>query len=704
MQDDPSQSLASSHGERRNPTNWVGLSVLVLLTLAYVAVAFDVFGVSQQQQHQQQEPDPTPLLLWLVILSPSLPALFDAARALLGWVRRWQVEKNSGSVHPLRVSVVFVGACLLTTLAAWYLTTRSDLFVGHDLIHLAPLFSLMATLGYVVIRLWQGDRPRGLAIGVVWILLFYLLIGLTSEKTAGAANDVASSDYCPISECETAPTDFPFRDSHIGAYPKAPFLGRSAMPESRSNQNNSCTIVLSMSGGGTNSASFAWGALSELNDSFTRNGRSIIREIDYIVTASGGGLAALALMEILREADLREDVLDQEGAQFYLRSTRFFSTLSLAYLPSTELAFLWNVLDGRASSRVRRNMDKAFVGLGDSKCTGAYSGPLRKVPKKSNEEFATYATCAMTSQLLFKDVFPNNPSDTKLPAFIPTVTAFETGHVVPILPQWMEKLGVKEIVFSLPHAASRKDVRRVDTKRMDYLDAVVLSMSFPGIGPVLGITGQLERPDSKPISRGIALADGGQSDNLGIGVGLRLGLAEAINHSTIQIVLDSSIQLSSPYLVRTYGSGEGLSKMMQNGVPLLGAARLQAELDAGRQAREVLGPPDSASALKSAKGFHLSVVSLSDVMDINQKTPSLFHSLPKDNCIRKLRRGLSLPRDRDDCELSPLEGSPQKRLGGFDSSLARRQAEVQLLIDAGREAMRQELASGLMASLNECLN
>ncbi|WP_426747431.1 hypothetical protein VZQ01_08145 [Myxococcus faecalis] len=697
MQDEALPAVARSELPE---TYWKKLGFLAVVAAVYFLwdVGFLQTLPMQEETQAQQNTRPFSSIEWLILLLPVVPVLLDAAKASVQW------RSLARQVQPPSISWGFVALCWFLTHYARTEVSSPDRRLFYDHVGLAsvPVLSLVATLGYVLIRAWQGCRPRGLLLGIGWLVLLLALIGWKTSDgwpRLGAGN---APSYKTLMDYQTAPSDFPFLATHDGAYPREPLRGYRAEPELRPEQNDQCTVVLSMSGGGTNSASFAWGAIHELNEAFPERQRSVLREFDYLVTASGGGLMALSLMEILREADLRGDTLSSATARDYLESSRFFSVLGLSYLPSTKDAFLRNVLDGRAASRVRAQLKTAFVGLDGGVCKGDYAGPLRSVPREG-AAFETYATCSLTSPLSFNEVFPPEGVPVKLPVFVATVTAYETGHVVPLLPKWLNQLGVDEIRLALPHAASRNDVLQVDPRVMDYLDAVTLSMSFPGIGPVLGTTVPLKRPDGNSIRRGIALADGGQSDNLGLGVALRLGLSHAKQHPVVHIVLDSSIQTSSPYLVRRYDFGEGLSKMVQNAVPLLGAARLEAEGAAGAQVRSVLGEP-VAPLFTTARNYLLSVVRMSDVMDLNQERPTLFHALPKGGCLRRLRPGMWLPEDRWDCKPVPLKGTPQALLGHFDSSLSRNENEVQLLIDAGRNAMRMKLASGLKDALVQCLD
>lgn len=689
----PDEAVPAARRDGAGESPWKERVALTVVTTVYCVLALEILPGTQQGQEVQSQPDPFSAIEWLILLLPAIPALLDAVTSL------WRWRTSPQEVRPLRPSWGFVVLCWFMTLCARHAAATPGLFQGHVDIGRIPVLSLVATLGYVLLRAWQGPRPLGVLLGVAWMVLVLAVIGWKTQDGWPRFEWGESPAYHTLLEFQTEPSDFPFQDTHDGAYPREPLKGYRAEPELRPDQNDQCTVVLSMSGGGTNSASFAWGALHALNEEFSGRDRSVLREVDYLVTASGGGLMALAVMEILREADQRGDTLTPRVAREYLESSRFFSVLGLSYLPSDKDAFLKNVLDGRAASKVRGEMEKAFVGRG--RCEGVFAGPLSGVPR-GDAEFERYATCILTEPLAFADVFPPAGAPVKLPVFVATVTAYETGHVIPVLPAWLETLGVEEIKLALPHAANRKGVLHIQPKKMNYLDAVTLSMAFPGIGPVLGTTRPLVRSDGQTLRRGIALADGGQSDNLGLGIALRLGLLHAKQHPVVHIVLDSSIQTSSPYLVRRYDFGEGISKMVQNAVPLLGASRLEAEGSAGRQARSILGEPD-ATALTTARNYQLSVVRLSDVMDRNQAQPGLFHALPKGGCLRVLGPHMRLPDDRAACTPVPMEGTPQALLGRFDSSLARKENEVQLLVDAGREAMRMQLASGLKAALTQCL-
>ncbi|WP_224245599.1 hypothetical protein [Hyalangium gracile] len=59
-------------------------------------------------------------------------------------------------------------------------------------------------------------------------------------------------------------------------------------------------MSLSISGGGSNSAAFAWGALEEPNRRYVDpSGQSVLQEVDYITTASGGGIEPSASLPLV---------------------------------------------------------------------------------------------------------------------------------------------------------------------------------------------------------------------------------------------------------------------------------------------------------------------------------------------------------------------------------------------------------------------
>ncbi|SEM95154.1 Patatin-like phospholipase [Stigmatella aurantiaca] len=468
--------------------------------------------------------------------------------------------------------------------------------------------------------------------------------------------------------------------------------GKFALPSSRPDQDAECIVTLSISGGGSNSAAFAWGALEELNERYQGpDGRSVLQEVDYITTASGGGIAALMFIEVLREHRLREGkALTQESAGTYLGSARFRGVLD-AQLSTMNQVLASGLLSwfGHASTKVEHSLRSAMVGSG-ARCQGREAGPLAAVPKKTDEEFSRYSLCPLTDALKFGDVFVDASQQATLPTFLPTMTLFESGNNLPATQVWFKQLGIQEVLLALPNS-SLGDVVKVED--LDYVHAVTLSMGFPGIGPVLATA------KHGGSTFGVTIADGGQTDNLGLWVAYnatRNELRDTLRRGAVHIVLDSAIEPETPFVEEKMTGWESVTgaRVIGNGLPLLRVARLTNEQNLKLRAQDDLK--------EKADTYRPIFVRAGDVLDTREMRYHCFVN------ILNWRGGYREDLETDSKECLAKSGrcetcTPRARLGKVLSSLANDQQRSEDLVTLGREAMARAYEDKLKGALDHCL-
>ncbi len=520
-----------------------------------------------------------------------------------------------------------------------------------------------------------------------------LLVSLFSAACAGKLENsyVAFTPYA-------APS--PLKNTHERGLPKDPLHteagGQVALPSTRPDQDAACVVTVSISGGGSNSAAFAWGALEELNSRYSGpGGRSVLQEVDYLVTASGGGITGLMLMEVLREHRLREGgPLTQANAKAYLGSARFRGVLD-AQLRTVNQVVISGFASwiGNSSSKLQRSLRNAIVGEGEP-CQGAERGPLSQVPRETDAQFARYVQCPLTPPLRFEDVFVKANQTAALPAFMPTVTLFESGDNVPATGAWFKQLGLKEVLFALPDSLWGDIIK---AEELDYVHAVTLSMSFPGIGPVLATAGAGADAGDKTFA--MTIADGGQSDNLGIWAAYhatRGELRSQKRRGAVHIVLDSAIEPATPFVEAKVGNWRASTaeRVVGNGQPLLRAARLVSErllrLRVDNDLKDVGVPYDPF------------FVRAGDVLDSQEmKYEPFVNIIDRKACYRE-----GLATDLQSClkDASPCTSrcTPRERLGGIISSLSNDRQRAEDLVTLGREAMVRAYKDGLKEALDRC--
>jgi hypothetical protein len=490
----------------------------------------------------------------------------------------------------------------------------------------------------------------------------------------------------------------PVRAATEDGLPKEPLHpgggGKVALPSTRPDQDSECVITLSISGGGSNSAAFAWGALEELNSRQAGpGGRSILQEVDYFVTASGGGIAALMFMEVLREHRLREGApLTQQGAALYLGSARFRGVLD-AQLRTVNQVVLSGFASwlGNSSSKLEHALQSSIVGEG-ADCQGVEAGPLAQVPTGTDEEFKRYVLCPLTRRLRFEDVFVDGGQAATLPAFIPTMTLFESGENLPATRAWFEQIGIREVMFALPDSWFG-DVVKVED--LDYVHAVTLSMGFPGIGPVLALA------DGRSGKRyGVTIADGGQTDNLGLWIAYNATRNELLSQErrgAVHIILDSALEPETPFVETKVGNWRATTpeRVIGNGLPLLRAVRLINERNLKLRARDELK--------EKASAYTPFFVRAEDVLAQQEMKHEPFVDIAGNRACQRA----GLPTDSESCfaQAKPCVNrcKPRERLGGIMSSLANDRQRAEDLVRLGREAMAKVYDGRLKHALTRCL-
>lgn len=480
-------------------------------------------------------------------------------------------------------------------------------------------------------------------------------------------------------------------------YPELP-LGDYKSPQLRPGQNEVCSIAVGLSGGGSLSAAFGWGVLEYLSEygypgDPLRDAGRFLYEVDYYSTASGGGITAALVLEMMREFAIRDPVgpdFDPSPLQSYFESARFRGVLDWRML--SFLRFAGGLLEGGSAGAVRRELESALSGLADTEC-------------RCREELANCTddlpNCRLTPPLTFADLFIE-PGETRLPTlpiWYATTTVYHSGHVLPVTPAMLKLLEIRRIRFGEGWFGGWEEW--VPVEQLDMLHALTLSMAFPGIGPVVAETG-VPLDTGEPTSR-VFFADGGQSDNLGLILGLRsvaTDLQRGVSKKGLVLVVDAALESRYPNSAISIGVGRRLHQSLFNSTPLLAAQRRQAGLMATSLAHEWLRERHgdvSTHFLRAA-----------DVLD--DDVPVQFCDLAR-NCLDEN----GFPEGRPDCFRDATCGAeqkllPRKRIRHEAVTLALPRQQVEDLVAVGRRAAEralQDLPDGtkspLRKALRECL-
>ena len=324
------------------------------------------------------------------------------------------------------------------------------------------------------------------------------------------------------------------KDIHLHDIHGKAIMAGLRSPQERPERTSSpkCSVALTMSGGGSISAAFAYGVLREMAewDKVQVAGvpTSLLSQVDYISTASGGGITGAILAGVFWEKEV-VNALDatpfspdsfHQSLKRHFDSKDYKATFSERYLGNNEFLFT------NGQERLRRFRKRLPIGVfglnyQDKDCDSALTFDdmfSREQPvaqeDRPGEEKQLYARARSYA-----------------PAWIPNATSFADGTRVPLTSAVMGKLQV----VGISHQELLCEAKPDTFAEWPMSEALAASMSFPGIGPyrMKSRLGQLD------------LVDGGLADNLGVFTALdvvRADMEPSLRRAErgLIIVIDSS--------------------------------------------------------------------------------------------------------------------------------------------------------------------
>jgi len=370
----------------------------------------------------------------------------------------------------------------------------------------------------------------------------------------------------------------PLPEHWTHGYVPEPLKGYKSAQE-RPDQESRCALAVAISGGGTISAAFGYGVLEQLNKSIELpKHHSVLSEIDYLSTASGGGITAAIFIDMLREHALRQaqpgrsHKPTRDDLSFFFEHARFRGVMDWKFVKDIDVfpkGIFWS-----PAELIYKNMGPAL--------TGDESASCKQLDLRTSKD---RPGCYLSgiNRLEFEDLLVAKGASPvpQWPIWLPGTTLYTTGTHIPAIPSAFHALGIDGL--DLVSSDNPSDAEWVRTEEMNYHHALLLSMAFPGIGPLVART----RTDSQP--QYVLLADGGQSDNLGLVNGITAvanDVKDQPDRTGLVIVIDGAMQPSDAN-VSTWPGSEGslrdrlltgrFGMMFANGAPPLGFNRQAAE-------------------------------------------------------------------------------------------------------------------------------
>lgn len=463
-------------------------------------------------------------------------------------------------------------------------------------------------------------------------------------------------------------------------------LGASAFAGERSPQERNpvlfsrkCSLAAAISGGGSISAAFSYGVLRELAamrdlTADTNQIPSVLAQLDYISTASGGGITGALLSSLLMN-------------DFPSEST-----------PAETALKIEKALD---KSQYQQMLSEKFI---STKYIITHNGDGRLLRFREHLPFTLFQLakqCSCTRLISYERMFRDQK--TVAPLWIANATSYADGRRIPMTLHNLHALGIA----SFP---SPRDPRLFECvgasptpEKALVTEGLAASMSFPGIGPYRLAAG----------SESLDLVDGGLSDNTGMktaldavaaDLGVDLATTSALPDSPEQqaraaqrgvvIVIDSSLDaepgvrtkshdkpngddyvkhLGSLGLAAQYPEVERYGTLVRHTVQSVSAeARRPTSLQVIHiRARDVLRYPSSAVQFKACDGLRPE----EKEAGLNSCTPERPQKFATD---------------------------PQTILDTFRTSAAISYQDADVLMQLGRFLARQQTAA-IRQALSECL-
>lgn len=310
-----------------------------------------------------------------------------------------------------------------------------------------------------------------------------------------------------LSGCATKPFDTSASDFHPPVFSLANFKSPESRPAPQLKQT---AVVLAISGGGHRAANFGIGVLRGLEKIQCSGAEhNALQEVDYLSTASGGGIAAAIYLTTLKSH------LQQHGDYTGYR----FANASEAFEPNARRDHKTNIIRAIFDTRFLGNKDR-----GDA------------LERDFSEMLLTTEN---GSELTLRDIFiPVDSTESPvLPIFIPNSTVFQTGEIFPYYPDTLRAYGLTEYTHKLHKKTIEQD---------DFLSAPVslglkASATFPA-----GLPATTLRSNIGQGNKFVHLFDGGLADNLGITTALQI-LGGAAEPNKVLITVDASREGRDPF-------------------------------------------------------------------------------------------------------------------------------------------------------------
>ena len=405
-----------------------------------------------------------------------------------------------------------------------------------------------------------------------------VLLGVMS-LVGGCAKEIAVDFYSLPSKDLLVDPNAPFEELAVN------LAGCRSVQGRESGQDKELAVAVAISGGGNRASNFGVGVLLGL-EAIERGGQeglsggNVLREVDYLSTASGGGLAAAAYISSLYDYlyfrtqdgdggvepnDLR---LMYDGYSFAaaVGCTGEECGCGLSGPPAagefTDPCLRRHLTNGYADDIFKYLFRQIWLGIwdwGDSLEPSFDDTILGYLLRERKLAAVGQGNNSEKASLVVGDIFSGcegqqsgNTSDVRLPYWVMNATARRTGAIFTFTPDQLK-------LYKVNRCRHRMEDRSFDDGNYDKFPLSVglkASSSYPVAIPAttLGV-----RSESDESGRYLHLIDGGVADNLGVVTALRLLQQDTAKRKAL-IVVDAFNESITPF---SSESGESILRAIK---------------------------------------------------------------------------------------------------------------------------------------------
>ncbi|MCE5276925.1 MAG: patatin-like phospholipase family protein [Planctomycetaceae bacterium] len=312
--------------------------------------------------------------------------------------------------------------------------------------------------------------------------------------------------------------------------------------QERAGQDANIAFAVAISGGGQRAANFAAGVMVGLEEISPSGAAAVnaLRQVDYISSVSGGGLAAAAYLSSLNDHLCLGGSADDYSFAVALRSRG----------PLTA--------EARSDPQLRRYLEISYVRdivKGALAWTSHDRGEYLEAAFDDNVLGRTWrrdkikamgGDPAFGQSLTLGDIFvrADSPRPVRLPYWVANAAVYENGALFPFAP---DQLKLYQVI-GYTHRFKRYSFDAKTQSYEEFLDAVPLSLAAKASGTFpAAIPATVLRSEMDKLNPYLYLFDGGIGDNMGLVTALRMLKQDRRPRRKVLLVIDASADGYAPF-------------------------------------------------------------------------------------------------------------------------------------------------------------